>query len=143
RRLPEEMSDFLVQRGWLDRASSQISSDGERVYALRDAGMIGGTTSPFNPISQLDHPRPARPYNALRAYDAAGGSWLWELGGPRTRVASDLAGTYFLGPPLEVDGTLYVLGEDLGQVRLHAVDPRSGEPLWSVPLANSESDIED
>jgi outer membrane protein assembly factor BamB len=143
RRLPDEMTDFLLQRGWLDRVSSQISSDGERVYALRDAGMIGGMTTPFNPISHLDHPRRSRPYNALRAYDAAGGSWLWELGGPRTRVAAALAGTYFLGPPLEVDGTLYVLGEDLGQVRLHAIEPATGEPLWSVPLANSDNDIED
>jgi outer membrane protein assembly factor BamB/tetratricopeptide (TPR) repeat protein len=142
RKLPEEMTDFLLQRGWLDRVSSQVSSDGDRVYALRDGGMIGGMTAPYSPFSQLDHPRRTRPYNALRAYDAAGGSWLWELGGPRMRVASPLAGTYFLGPPLEVDGTLYVLGEDLGQVRLHAIEPATGEPLWSVPLANCDSDIE-
>src|SRR5690606_12699165 len=77
RRLSEEMTDFLLQRGWLDRGSAQISSDGERIYALRDAGMVGEMASPFNPISQLDHPRRPRPFNALRAYDAAGGSWLW------------------------------------------------------------------
>ena len=54
-----------------------------------------------------------------------------------------LAGTFFLGAPLAVDGTLYVLGEDLGQVRLHALMPETGEVLWSVPLANGDVDIED
>ena len=65
--------------------SSQISSDGERVYCVRDSGMVGGLPPQFAERAQLNHPRRPRAYNALRAYDANGGNWKWEVGGARTR----------------------------------------------------------
>ena len=143
RRLASEMKDFLVQRAWLDATSSQISSDGARVYLVRDAGMIGGIPQQFVRAAPLNHPRGPKSFNSLRAYDVVGGNWLWEIGGARTRVSLPLAGSFFLGPPLEVDGSLYVLGEDLGQVRLHSLDPESGNVRWSLPLVNAANDVED
>ena len=143
RRISTEMDEFLIQRAWLDATSSQISSDGTRVYLVRDSGMIGGVPQQFARVAQLNHPRRPKSFNSLRAYDAIGGNWLWEIGGARTRVSLPLAGSFFLGPPLAVDGTLYVLGEDLGQVRLHALRPETGEVLWSLPLVNAGIDIDD
>jgi len=142
-RISDRMQEFLIQRAWLDATSSQISSDGERVYVVRDSGMVGGSTAHSAAIARWPQAAGAPNSNSLRAYDAQGGNWRWEIGGPRTRTPLPLAGTFFLGPPLAVGGTLYVLGEDLGQVRLLALQPRTGQLEWSVPLANSDTDLQE
>jgi outer membrane protein assembly factor BamB len=46
------------------------------------------------------------------------------------------AGAFFLGPPLPVSGTLYVMAEVKGEIRLLAIDPETGRQEWSQQLAH-------
>ncbi len=143
-RMPTQssISDFLAQRAWLDATSASLSSDGEHVFEVFNAGMIGPFHSQVAAGGVEGHPLSPRPYNRLRAYDiGTEGKLLWEVGGPNSRVSLPLAGTFFLGSPLPVDGLLYVLGEERGQVRLFVLEPVTGEMQWSLPLLNASSDI--
>jgi len=49
----------------------------------------------------------------------------------------DLAGGYFLGPPLPLGGKLYVLTEKNAELRLVCLDAQSGEPAWMQTLATA------
>jgi len=151
------MDAFFTQRMWLNRTAGQMSSDGEYLYAVIDTGlMIAPRMMPFGPMVARNAPAP-RSDNRLVAFElATDGTIRWSMGGrvPSTQAATDasggavdvtenlpgLIGVYFLGAPLPADGVLYVLGEDRGQVKLFALDPRPktprGEILWSLPLLN-------
>ncbi|MCA9023677.1 MAG: PQQ-binding-like beta-propeller repeat protein [Planctomycetaceae bacterium] len=134
--------DFLAQRAWLDATSASLSSDGERVYQVFNCGMVGPFHDRLMAENSNNHPLSPQPYNRLRAYDIpTEGKLLWEIGGPNSRVSLPLAGTFFLGAPLPVDGLLFVLGEDRGQVRLFALEPDTGEARWTLPLLNASSDV--
>jgi outer membrane protein assembly factor BamB len=74
-------------------------------------------------------------FNKLVAYElATDGKPVWEVGGPR-EFGLELAGTYFLGPPLPLDGRLYCIVEVTGDVRLVVLDARTGKLEWSQTLA--------
>ena len=136
--------NLFMQRAWLDATSAAISSDGDRVYEVFDSGMVGPFQDRMTGELSYSHPLSPKAFNRLRAYDIpAEGKLLWEVGGPNGRASLPMAGTFFLGPPLSVDGTLYVLGEERGQVRLFALDPESGTQEWSLPLLNVAADVND
>ncbi len=48
---------------------------------------------------------------------------------------TDLAGSYFLGPPLPLGGKLYVLTEKNAELRLVCLNAVNGEPTWEQTLA--------
>jgi outer membrane protein assembly factor BamB len=82
--------------------------------------------------------------NLLVAYHAAGtrrsGQRAWSVGGSDDDVflKSPLSGTLFLGPPLPLNGLLYVMARRNGEYLLVVLDPvRSGREIWSQPLANA------
>jgi outer membrane protein assembly factor BamB len=132
RAVASEMQDLMTERAFLDRTAAGLSSDGERVYAVFHGGRREGVVPPT-----AQEP----PFNQLRAYDiATEGKLVWELGGPQNRIPPPVAGTFFLGAPVPVAGTLYVMGDDRGQVRLLALDPATGDVRWSMPLVNTLSD---
>ncbi|MFM8633210.1 MAG: PQQ-binding-like beta-propeller repeat protein [Planctomycetia bacterium] len=72
--------------------------------------------------------------NTLAAYD------LVDAGRLRWRLPSTSAGreggapTWKLGPPLPLGDRLFLLVEELGEVRLDVLDARTGSTLWSQPL---------
>ena len=69
----------MTQRIWLDSTFGQISSDGERVYAVEELGFRGRRT-----LNVRDEPHPLSPAasNRLVAYDIASeGTAVWEVGG--------------------------------------------------------------
>ncbi len=132
---------FLAQRAWLDATSAGLSSDSHRVYEVFDSGMLAPRQSYAFGVTE-SHPLNPPSYNRLRAYDIrTEGKLLWEIGGPTGRVSLPLSGTFFLGPPLPVEGALYVLGEERGQVRLIVLDPETGDVRWSLALLNTTADI--
>ena len=86
--------------------------------------------------------------NSLSAYDQAGkGQLVWRL--PQSpaddgddsgramqpRQQADGGSPWYLGPPLSVGNELYVLVEELGEIRLDVLDASRGDRLWSQPLA--------
>src|SRR5262249_27998781 len=61
-------------------------------------------------------------YNRLYAMESGGGKVRWESGG-KDEKHKDLVESIFLGPPLPLNGKLYVLAEQKQELRLIALDP--------------------
>ncbi|HEX3598695.1 MAG TPA: PQQ-binding-like beta-propeller repeat protein, partial [Lacipirellulaceae bacterium] len=134
----------LEERMWDDALASSLSSDGARVFVIR------GMQSPrdeetaqwqMNPMfgrgGVAGNPTAS---NQLVAYDLTSqGKLAWELDGGRT--AGPLAGAFFLGPPLAVDNTLYVLAEIRGALYVLAIEPRTGHVEWQQQLVGLEQGI--
>lgn len=152
---------FLGQRIWLNQTAASLSSDGSRVYAISGTGMFG--LMQRNPFMGGRGPAPRGELspaneNRLLAYDIQTGRLKWELGGyGSTDPAqmqnpfgpgepggqnSRLSGAYFLGAPLAVEGRLYAMAEDRGQIRLFSLIPETGEVEWSLALVNPDESIE-
>ena len=52
-----------------------------------------------------------------------------------------MSGAFFLGPPLAVDGSLYVLAEIRSAVYLLALEPNTGKLQWRQQLVGLEQGI--
>lgn len=134
----DEASDLLTQRVWNDVPYGQITSDGERVYILD--GLREVEMASFNPMMNLRGIRPADTrHNTLVALELASeGKLRWRLGAGADE-ASSLSDGFFLGPPLPLDGRLYVLVELAGDINLCCLDSVSGQELWRQQLVAIES----
>ena len=141
---------YLGQRAWLNQTGASLSSDGQQVYAVSGTGMVGAhARNNFMRNGAVPPPHELTPPsdNRLLAYDIPTGLLKWESGGPSVAVQFDengqpsgesqkLAGAFFLGAPLPVDGQLFTLAEDHGQIRLYSISPETGAAEWSLPLLN-------
>lgn len=131
---------FLGQRMWSDAPYGQIATDGARVYAVDGLGLANdaamATESPFNlGRGRLGGGDDETLVNRLAARDlAANGKVVWDVGGAESRREPRLAGAFFLGAPLPVDGTLYAIAEIKREIRLIALDAASGKLLWQQQL---------
>ncbi len=147
---------YLGQRSWMNQTGASLASDGRQVYAVSCTGMIGAT--PPQNIFMRNRMPPTRHEltppsdNRLLAYDIQSGLLKWESGGPSVAMQYDedgrltgesrrLGGAFFLGAPLPLDGQLFVLAEDKGQIRLYSLSPETGEAEWSLPLLNPDNPI--
>jgi len=136
---PSSSWDMLKQRSWLDLSHGSISSDGRAVFVLERSGAVSPETqeeaSPFQPrVTRREDS--VRPYNVLAAYELLSrqGQRLWSVGGVAD-AKPPLDQLVFLGPPLPLEGQLYVIAEIADAIYLVAFSPRTGELLWSQQLA--------
>jgi outer membrane protein assembly factor BamB len=133
----------LEERMWDDALATALSSDGNRVFVVRgvsptrDEDSIGWQFQPgFGRIGI----EAAATTNQLAAYDlATQGKLAWELDGERT--AGTLAGAFFLGPPVAIDNTLFVMAEIRMSLYLLALDPITGQVEWQQRLIELEQGI--
>ncbi|QDU64769.1 outer membrane biogenesis protein BamB [Planctomycetes bacterium Pan216] len=101
-----------------------LTTDGERVFFVDDL--------------TLNPQMPAGP-TSLVAVDIATGETAWSLKPPKGVGADrELEPAYYYGPPLALDGKLYLLGESRSEIRLFCVEATSGAQLWSQPIATAE-----
>lgn len=122
-----------------------LSTDGARVYAVDDLAV-----PPYRHSNrsggrwrlELDWPdfgpglTEAAQHSRLLALDAQSGKPVWELGGARVDSdAGELSDSYFLAPPLPLDGRLFVLAEKHGELFLACLDAAGGDLLWKQALA--------
>ncbi len=138
---------YFGQRAWRDLTKGMLSTDGTRVFAISNGGMVAGNPSQVGVVVNNSNSLLPCDFNVLLAFAADEGELLWQAGGnrgvnPQTYASEDelveagkLTGLYFLGSPLPADGRLYCLAEDRGEVGLYVLDAASGAPLWSLPLA--------
>ncbi len=140
----------LNDRLYRDAVFSAISSDGERVYAVRglrldnSIDMMRWTgAQAFRAFGrQIESEITAS--NTLVALDLkTEGKRIWEIHGQD--VYGPLSGAFFLGPPLAVDGRLYVLAEIKSGIYLIAIRNTNEPPFWELDwmqhLANLELGI--
>ena len=133
------------ERMWDDAPYGALSSDGDYVFSIEDLGAgvnLGVGMQVFFPNGrrQADGMEP-KSYNRLVAYDIRSGKLKWNLGGAAEPNGLRLSETFFLGPPLPLAGRLYVLAEVKGEIRLLALDAKTGELAWSQQLAALEQNI--
>ncbi|MFZ5829061.1 MAG: PQQ-binding-like beta-propeller repeat protein [Planctomycetota bacterium] len=135
----------LAQRVWDDATFGTLSSDGRLVFSVEDLG-AAPTRQGRRTVIVNGMPSDSAPpgmYNRLAAYDLRSGKLRWHLGGPADQFALRQAETFFLGPPLPLQGQLYVLAEVKGEgaIVLMALDAETGELLWTQSLAASETSL--
>lgn len=118
-----------------------LSTDNKFVYAVEDLALpppqhmvlfdprLGGTN--YNWGAEVTN---AIGHNKLMALDLSKDAKLaWEIGGKDEKAP--LSDTYFLGPPLPLNGKLYVLTEKQQEIRLATIDPPTGKVLGLQTLA--------
>ena len=127
------METHFERRLFRDQAAGSLSSDGKTVFSLEE--LEGSASTTMNALGILSE---VRAVNKLVAYDLAGGEVLWEVGGPRGSQPAELSAQYFLGPPLVVDGKLYLISEIAGALQLVVLnqqeDRRTLALDWSQTL---------
>ena len=128
----------LRLRLWGDAVFGTLASDGRQVFAVEDLQLplpaiyTRGLMVPGNVRSSSASLLTS---NRLAAFDLRSeGKLRWEIGGSHAEKLP-LAGAFFLGPPLPLLGDLYVLAEIDGEVRVLALDAKSGKLLWEQQLA--------
>src|SRR5262249_29790028 len=123
-----------------------LSTDGSRAYAVDDLAIPpypgyqnfqafgpGGGVPASGPLQGLAQ------RSRLIAFDLDSGKLIWEHGDPGMpdKPKTDIAGSFFLGPPLPLGGKLYVLTEKNAELRLICLDAVTGELTWMQTLATA------
>ena len=124
---------YFTQRFWHDRVAGSLSSDGQRVFAIEDLGVVGPDMLRRTRIRGQQQVAQT-PYNRLAAYELKTGRTLWEVGGPGGGAELALSDTYLLGPPLPYNGSLYCLAENGGEIQLCVLDALTGKLQWQQTL---------
>ena len=139
----QQIEQGLRFRMFGDATYGTLSSDGECVFAIEDLQLetANGGRNMFVTGPHHNEESGPRAFNRLAAYDIRTGRLKWHLGGSQEEFNLPLAGTFFLGPPLPLMDQLFVLGESRGEIRLIALDGKTGSPLWTQQLANVNRDI--
>ncbi|RMG34151.1 MAG: hypothetical protein D6725_14755 [Planctomycetota bacterium] len=137
----QDMLAFLTQRVWHDLTVGTLSSDGRSVFAVEKDGFVFATRV-IAPSGESPRLGP-KETNRLVAYEVRTGRLRWRLGGPRGPHELPLAGVFFLGPPLPLDGRLYVLAEEGGDIRLLCLDADHGTLLWAQTIASPDLSVMD
>ena len=132
--------DYLVRRVWGDFCTSQISTDGKRVFSLSVSSAVEvGESFAVGPNVRLNRNPMIRTYNVLQAWSIPEqGKLLWECGGVNQSSAQELKGALFLGAPIPVRSELLVLAELNGEVYLVSISPATGELNWKQPLVANQ-----
>ncbi len=132
-----ESDDKLTRRVWNDFPYGQITSDGKRVYLLDD--LAAYRVLQISPLMGIRDTRSADSgRNTLVALELeTEGKMLWRLGQNPT-IESELNDAFFLGAPIEVDGSLYCMVELAGDILLACLDPATGQLRWMQQLVAIE-----
>ncbi len=137
----------LHQRLWDDAAHGQVSSDGRSVFLIHDLGYAAeGQLAAANRVfigrvgargGDAADPRSTNQLVSLSL--ARQGAAQWIVGGEDGEDEPQLAGAFFLGAPLPLDGHLYALAEFHGEIRLVVLNAANGRLEWQQQLAHVES----
>ncbi len=138
-----EPAQTFARMIWEDYLYNTISSDGDRVYVIRDLA-----PAKFDPSRSLPFIR-QRPIltnvddtNRLCAYDLpTQGKLVWEIDGEAR--SDELQGAFFLGAPVTVGQSLYCLAEIKSETAIYllALDRKTGALRWRQQLADLERGI--
>ena len=134
-----EPAQSFARRIWEDYLYNTTSSDGKRVYVIRDlAQPKRGRTfqGRREVVPENDNT------NRLCAYDLpTQGKLVWEIDGAAR--SDELRGAFFLGAPVTVGQSLYCLAEIKSETAIYLVvlDRQTGALQWRQQLADLETGI--
>jgi outer membrane protein assembly factor BamB/tetratricopeptide (TPR) repeat protein len=139
-----QLEQGLRSRLWGDATYGTLSSDGKLVFAIEDLPIeMGGMfvqSMFFRGQRQGDDQGP-KSYSRLAAYDVHTGKLRWHLGGSSEEFGLPQAGAFFLGPPLPLMDQLFAIAEVKGEIRLLALEAKTGNLLWSQQLADVDRQV--
>ena len=136
---PEPIRSF-ARRMWEDYLYGAVSSDGARVYMISNLSIPMSQEYELAPIMGGGDFMERGIANRLSAYElATQGKRLWEVDGES--ATGELAGSFFLGAPLSIGQSLYVLTESKGAIYLVALDREDGSLQWRQSLAHLETGV--
>lgn len=132
-----------------DGAHGIISGDGNQLFVIEDHGILS-RNQPGQHWGWDGNPDPQDPFglpwktNRLVSYDLQTGRTLWSLGGSESRESFDppLAGSYFYGTPAVAGEDLFLVASKGDDIRLWALDRRTGTPRWSQLIAYADTKID-
>jgi outer membrane protein assembly factor BamB len=140
-----EANQALSERAWTNLNYGGLSSDGARVFFIEESP---STAQPIANINQR-HMRMRGGWgwngegnntivqapNRLFACEIASqGKLQWVVGGVDSEMEPRLASATFLGPPLPLNGQLYVLAEIKQAICLVVLDGVTGKLQWQQEL---------
>ena len=158
----DPMEVFLDQRLWRDLNAGTLSSDGEFIYSVEGLDFYNPTNLTYNSRTRSTSAN-LLSYNNLMAINAKTGKLAWMIGGA-DGSNSQLAGYFFLGPPLALGEQLFCLAATKDDIRLVALglkremkpkDTSDGAPtkewyeavspkvLWTQTLITPNENIKD
>ncbi len=135
----------FAQRVWEDYLYNTISSDGQKVFVIRDlktptSHRYDSWQLRIRPNAMVDNLLAGT--NRLCAYDLeTQGKLVWEVDGAARQ--DEMKGAFFLGAPLAIGQSLYCLVENNSEraIYLVALERQTGKLQWRQQLANLESGI--
>lgn len=129
-----------------DATSGTLASDGQLVFAVESHpdALVGRDLMGPRERGMINGGQPHGSWNggnSLAAYDLSDhGRLRWRL--PATAPGRPTrAMAWTLGAPLPVNDRLFVLVEELGEVRLDVLDATSGSTVWTQPLAELDEEV--
>lgn len=143
---------MLTERMWENNTYGAMSSDGELVFMVQDLDLqqamrgiapARNQRQIFLPNGQMMAGAATSSFNSLSAHSMRReGALAWYVGGMESEMEPELAGAFFLGPPLPLQGQLYVLAEIKGGISLVVLDAKTGKRLWTQQLAMVEQNVQ-
>ncbi len=131
----ENVSAELKNRVWGSSSFGNFSCDSERFYFVSSAD-----EQPIKSAAMFNFNRSVSPNtNYLEGVGLASqGAILWRIGGAQGESEPELAGAYFLGPPLPFEDQLYSLVEVNGETRLVVLEAATGKLVWQQQLSQTQ-----
>ncbi|MEO1991046.1 MAG: PQQ-binding-like beta-propeller repeat protein [Pirellulales bacterium] len=129
-----------------DATSGTLASDGRLVFAVESHpdALMGYDFMELRQRNIFNGGISQRGWsggNSLVAYDVRDrGSRRWRLPAPASDRPTNLL-PWFLGAPLPVSDRLFILVEEMGEVRLDVLNSFTGDVLWSQPLVELEENL--
>ncbi|MDX1965257.1 MAG: PQQ-binding-like beta-propeller repeat protein [Pirellulales bacterium] len=137
----------LNERSWSNLNNGGLSSDSQRIFFVEDDPSSGNEQLAQAQMFRMN------PFIARRGWMNSGevsyapganrlfacdiptqGKLQWVVGGTDSETEPRLANVVFLGPPLPLQGTLYVLAEIKQSICLLALQATTGKLLWQQEL---------
>jgi outer membrane protein assembly factor BamB len=123
---------------WTDFLQGHLSSDGRRVYRLKEAEIEAGQLNGGFGVRGRNYARSTK-VNWLQALDVTReGTVAWQAGIGQSFGDPNLQEVSFLGTPLAVDDELYAIGRRRQEIVLVAINSKGGDLLWMQTLASDE-----
>lgn len=128
-------TDWAQRRSLADSLFNGLATDGVRLFAIQEPDRGGEFGIERSATTGLLRTGPS--FNRLCCYSVQTGTLNWEVGGPPGPSNDVLGGCVFLGCPLLVDGTLYVVTQHETEMRLVALNPQQATIEWVLPLGTA------
>jgi len=130
--------DLIQRRTLADSIFGRMSTDGNRLYVIQEPDRAGEME--FDRDVNRARFRRGPDHNKLCAYSIESHELSWEIGGIATSSKDAVpsketyGGYFFLGSPLVLDDTLFIVAQRGTELRLLAIESSHGSLIWSLDL---------